>query len=56
MIFRNAVTDANRVKVATNIANFIKKHDLDGVDIDWEYSGAVITYALFSINHRQHCC
>ncbi|RYP62222.1 hypothetical protein DL771_009821 [Monosporascus sp. 5C6A] len=40
MIFRNAVTDANRLKVATNIANFIKKHDLDGVDIDWEYPGA----------------
>ncbi|KAL8284361.1 hypothetical protein RB597_001601 [Gaeumannomyces tritici] len=40
MIFRNAVTDANRLKVATNIANFIKNHDLDGVDIDWEYPGA----------------
>ncbi|KAM7183708.1 hypothetical protein V8F20_012513 [Naviculisporaceae sp. PSN 640] len=40
MIFRNAVTDANRLKAATNIANFIKKHNLDGVDIDWEYPGA----------------
>ncbi|ETS75025.1 hypothetical protein PFICI_13509 [Pestalotiopsis fici W106-1] len=40
MIFRNAVTDANRLRVATNIADFIKKHDLDGVDIDWEYPGA----------------
>lgn len=26
--------------MATNIANFIKEHDLDGVDIDWEYPGA----------------
>jgi GH18 family chitinase len=23
-----------------NIANFIKLHNLDGVDIDWEYPGA----------------
>ncbi|RYO77550.1 hypothetical protein DL766_010122 [Monosporascus sp. MC13-8B] len=39
-IFRNGVKPANRLKMATNIANFIKKHDLDGVDIDWEYPGA----------------
>ncbi|TPX08096.1 uncharacterized protein E0L32_010163 [Thyridium curvatum] len=39
-IFRNGVTPANRLKMATNIANFIKKHNLDGVDIDWEYPGA----------------
>lgn len=40
MIFRNAVLEANRLKAATNIANFIIKHNLDGVDIDWEYPGA----------------
>jgi GH18 family chitinase len=39
-IFRDGVTAANRLKMATKIANFIKKHDLDGVDIDWEYPGA----------------
>jgi hypothetical protein len=39
-IFRDGVTSANRLKMATNIADFIKKHDLDGVDIDWEYPGA----------------
>ncbi|KAK8062875.1 hypothetical protein PG997_014972 [Apiospora hydei] len=39
-IFRNGVTPANRLQMATNIANFIKTHDLDGVDIDWEYPGA----------------
>lgn len=36
-IFRQGVQAANRLKLATNIANFIKANDLDGVDIDWEY-------------------
>ncbi|KAK5654618.1 hypothetical protein OQA88_6939 [Cercophora sp. LCS_1] len=39
-IFREGVKPANRIKMATSIANFIKKHDLDGVDIDWEYPSA----------------
>lgn len=38
-IFREGVTSANRVTMATNIANFIIDNDLDGVDIDWEYPG-----------------
>lgn len=39
-IFREGVKPANRLTMARNIANFIIKHDLDGVDIDWEYPGA----------------
>ncbi|KAL4938844.1 hypothetical protein BDV06DRAFT_231514 [Aspergillus oleicola] len=39
-IFRTGVRPENRLTMATNIANFIKEHDLDGVDIDWEYPGA----------------
>ncbi|KAI4685538.1 uncharacterized protein J4E84_006266 [Alternaria hordeiaustralica] len=39
-IFRDGVTSANRMKMAVNIALFIEMHDLDGVDIDWEYPGA----------------
>ncbi|KAK4246406.1 glycoside hydrolase [Corynascus novoguineensis] len=39
-IFRNGVKPENRLTMAKNIANFIKEHDLDGVDIDWEYPGA----------------
>ncbi|TWU70441.1 hypothetical protein ED733_000323 [Metarhizium rileyi] len=39
-IFRQGVKDANRLTLATNIANFVKEHGLDGVDIDWEYPSA----------------
>ncbi|KAL5360965.1 hypothetical protein BJX96DRAFT_151156 [Aspergillus floccosus] len=39
-IFRNGVKPENRLTMATKIADFIKEHDLDGVDIDWEYPGA----------------
>ncbi|EFE34865.1 class V chitinase, putative, partial [Trichophyton benhamiae CBS 112371] len=39
-IIREGVTDANRLQLATNIANFIKKHGLDGVNIDLEYPSA----------------
>jgi chitinase len=38
-IFREGVKSANRNRLATNIANFIHTHGLDGVDIDWEYPG-----------------
>lgn len=40
MIFREGVKPANRETFAQNIANFIVKHNLDGVDFDWEYPGA----------------
>lgn len=40
LIFRNGVKPENRRRMATNIANFIIKHGLDGIDIDWEYLGA----------------
>ncbi|KAL3428789.1 hypothetical protein BDV09DRAFT_203916 [Aspergillus tetrazonus] len=40
MIFRNGVQVANREKMAQKIADFVLEHDLDGIDIDWEYPGA----------------
>ncbi|KAF3909185.1 Endochitinase [Dactylellina cionopaga] len=39
-IFRQAVTDANRQKFANNVVAFLKQHNLDGIDFDWEYPGA----------------
>ncbi|EWC44902.1 hypothetical protein DRE_00961 [Drechslerella stenobrocha 248] len=39
-IFREGVTDANRQTFATNVVNFLKQNNLDGLDFDWEYPGA----------------
>ncbi|KAL4877049.1 hypothetical protein BJY04DRAFT_231180 [Aspergillus karnatakaensis] len=40
MIFREGVKPENRMKLATNLANFVKETGLDGIDLDWEYPGA----------------
>ncbi|PWY70845.1 hypothetical protein BO94DRAFT_609121, partial [Aspergillus sclerotioniger CBS 115572] len=37
MIFREAVTEANRDTLLTNVVDFLEEWDLDGVDFDWEY-------------------
>ncbi|KAM7221628.1 hypothetical protein V8F06_003019 [Rhypophila decipiens] len=39
-IIRQGVRPENRLAFATNIVNFVNKHNLDGVDFDWEYPGA----------------
>lgn len=39
-IFRDGVKPANRARLATKIIEFINKHGLDGVDMDWEYPAA----------------
>jgi len=35
-----ALTDESRRKFARSCVAFVKKHELDGVDIDWEFPGA----------------
>ncbi|RBQ72278.1 hypothetical protein FVER14953_07589 [Fusarium verticillioides] len=39
-ILRQAVKPANREAFANEVVRFVKDHDLDGVDFDWEYPGA----------------
>lgn len=39
-ILRNAMTGDNNKKFAQNIVDFLNAHNLDGIDIDWEYPGA----------------
>ncbi|KAJ4350298.1 uncharacterized protein N0V89_008919 [Didymosphaeria variabile] len=40
-ILRQGVQPANRELFTKNIVAFIEEHELDGVDIDWEYLGLV---------------
>ncbi|KAK2484068.1 hypothetical protein H9L39_05860 [Fusarium oxysporum f. sp. albedinis] len=39
-ILYEAVKPANREAFANEVVRFVKDHDLDGVDFDWEYPGA----------------
>lgn len=36
---RTAMSPANRKTFAANIASFLNKNNIDGVDFDWEYPG-----------------
>lgn len=38
------LTDIHRT-LADNVVNFLKKHELDGLDFDWEYPG--VSWAFF---------
>ncbi|GAW26853.1 putative glycoside hydrolase family 18 protein [Rosellinia necatrix] len=48
-ILREATKSANRAKFESNIVAFVKLHNLDGVDIDWEYPGVSLFYVNLSI-------
>ncbi|KAK3312003.1 hypothetical protein B0H66DRAFT_100717 [Apodospora peruviana] len=39
-ILRNAVKPANRNRFRDNLLKFVQDHNLDGIDLDWEYPGA----------------
>ncbi|KAL5332270.1 hypothetical protein BJX70DRAFT_407840 [Aspergillus crustosus] len=51
-ILRQAVKPANVDIFIVNIMKFVQEHDLDGVDFDWEYPGALdipsVPFGLFS--------
>ncbi|KAK4197626.1 family 18 putative glycoside hydrolase [Triangularia verruculosa] len=39
-IFRDAVRPGNQDTFVANIVSFVMEHELDGIDIDWEYPAA----------------
>ncbi|XP_014561985.1 glycoside hydrolase family 18 protein [Bipolaris victoriae FI3] len=39
-ILREAAKPANREKFKNNLISFMNEHNLDGIDLDWEYPGA----------------
>ncbi|KAI2782388.1 putative glycosyl hydrolase, family 18 [Daldinia loculata] len=39
-IIRTAVQPGNRDKFKSNLIEFVDEHNLDGIDLDWEYPGA----------------
>ncbi|KAH9871192.1 hypothetical protein J1614_006768 [Plenodomus biglobosus] len=39
-ILREAAQPANREKFKNNLVSFMNEHNLDGIDLDWEYPGA----------------
>ncbi|RDW93972.1 uncharacterized protein DSM5745_01294 [Aspergillus mulundensis] len=38
--YKDVVKPENRETFANNVVDFVKKHNLDGIDFDWEYPGA----------------
>ncbi|KAH8901597.1 glycoside hydrolase [Thozetella sp. PMI_491] len=40
-VLREAMLPANRDAFSTNVVNFLNDNNLDGVDFDWEYPGAL---------------
>ncbi|MGA0557214.1 glycoside hydrolase family 18 protein [Larkinella sp. VNQ87] len=49
-----ALTDASRKKFARSAVSFLKKHRLDGVDIDWEYPDQIGENNIFRPVDKQN--
>jgi GH18 family chitinase len=43
-ILREATQPANREKFKSNLISFMNEHNLDGIDLDWEYPGVSHMY------------
>jgi GH18 family chitinase len=50
-ILREAVKPANRDIFQKNLVAFVNEHNLDGIDLDWEYPGVSSTRSLILLLH-----
>ena len=48
-ILRDAVKEANRDRFRANLLKFVEDHNLDGLDLDWEYPGVTICFSALSL-------
>lgn len=53
-IFRESVTDANRLTFAQSVVDIVNKYNLDGVDFDWEYPGVSYTSVYWISGRRRN--
>ncbi|WP_461080736.1 glycoside hydrolase family 18 protein [Spirosoma flavus] len=49
-----ALTNASRKKFASSAVSFLKKHHLDGVDIDWEYPAQIGAGNIFRPEDKEN--
>lgn len=49
-----ALTDASRRTFARSVVELLREHDVDGIDLDWEYPGQGVAGIMYRTEDRQN--